>query len=217
MATEVVATLIGGGITVIGWFILNRLDRRMEDRKMAIELRIAYAARQIEEFYGPLLNLMRQVFVLYAIQQALTTARNGNGEPCLSKDQASKVLDHLQNNGFIPLHTCINDILKSKMHLIHGSQVPKSIGQYLRHSLQEREQRRLWNEKEIDTTFLKGKPFPLGLYNDIKAGFDLAMQAYEDSLQAKFRLMNQYMPFHYKAGAGVGPPKEMQSVPQGSA
>ena len=59
--------------------------------------------------------------------------------------------------------------------------MPESFYKYLRHALQERDQREL-GRRGIDTSFLSGVPWPPDFYDEIKDGFDTAMKRYEECL-----------------------------------
>lgn len=58
MPTDVTVALIGAVVVAAGWLVLHQLDRSREDRRRRLERRLEYATRQIEEFYGPLFNLV---------------------------------------------------------------------------------------------------------------------------------------------------------------
>jgi len=60
--------------------------------------------------------------------------------------------------------------------------MPDSFYEYLRHASQERDQRELAEQQHIDTSFLKGAPWPEEFHEEIKRGFDTAMKNYEDCL-----------------------------------
>ena len=60
--------------------------------------------------------------------------------------------------------------------------MPESFYEYLRHALQERDQRRLWEQLNVDTSFVPGTPWPERFYEDVKNGFTAAMHDYDRSL-----------------------------------
>lgn len=87
---------------------------------------------------------------------------------------------YFQDVYFTPLHKEFNNILKTKLYLIEGSELPDSFYKYLRHSIQENVQFNLWNNYNIDTSGVKGIPYPNDLYPDIKTGLDNAMKKYSE-------------------------------------
>lgn len=129
--------------------------------------------RQIEEFYGPLFNMVNQVFVANHVKWELLKTSNG--------EAAEKCSEYFHNTYFIPLHDEIKGILKSKLYLVEGAQIPESFYLYLKHAAQERDQIHLWKILGIDTSFLKGEPWPEYFFDDIETGFKAAMQNYEVS------------------------------------
>ena len=60
--------------------------------------------------------------------------------------------------------------------------MPESFYLYLKHAAQERDQRTLWKQYQIDTSFLAGEPWPDRFYDDIRRGFETAMRNYERCL-----------------------------------
>lgn len=72
------------------------------DRTRKIEALMHHYERQIEEFYGPLFNMVNQVFVANHIKWELLKVLRG--------DVAEKVRDYFHETYFIPLHDEIRTI-----------------------------------------------------------------------------------------------------------
>jgi hypothetical protein len=121
MPTEVTVALIGAVVVAAGWLVLHQLERSGEDRRRRLERRLEYATRQIEEFYGPLFNLVHQIFLANHVQHAIVSATDESGQRRLSGEQEAVVRDFFQTEHFSPLHEEINAILKHKLHLIRVS------------------------------------------------------------------------------------------------
>ena len=75
-----------------------------------------------------------------------------------------------------------DEVLRTKLYLVEGREVPDSFYHYLQHAGQERDQRALWKRFRIDTSFLRGEPWPEGFYEDIRQGFNTAMTNHENCL-----------------------------------
>jgi hypothetical protein len=60
--------------------------------------------------------------------------------------------------------------------------MPQSFYDYLKHSLQERDQWEIYEKHGIGFLFLHGVPWPEQFELDIKAGFKTAMKNYEETL-----------------------------------
>ena len=159
------------------------LAKASADRSRKLEALLAHYERQIEEFYGPLFNMVHQVFVANHIQWELLNARDEDGKHRVTPEHAKYIEEFYQNTYFLPLHDEIRNIIRSKLYLIEGSEMPESFYLYLKHAAQERDQRTLWQSHKIDTSFLRGEPWPSAFYNDIKSGFETAMRNYEHCLE----------------------------------
>lgn len=159
------------------------LTRISQDRTRKLESLKRHYERQIEEFYGPLFNMVHQIFVANNIQWELFSTKDKNGQKIVNEDSAEKIRDYFHNIYFWPLHGEIRQILCSKLYLIEGSEMPKSFYLYLKHAAQEHDQRLLWSGYKIDTSFLRGEPWPNNFYEDIKSGFENAMRNYETCLE----------------------------------
>jgi hypothetical protein len=158
----------------------SQLSRAAEDRTRKLESLMRHYERQIEEFYGPLFNMVHQVFVTNHIQSEIV--RQSKAE------SAEHARDYFHATYFGPLHDGIRQIVRTKLYLIEGSEMPASFYLYLKHAAQERDQRVLWKQYGVDSSFLKGEPWPDQFYDDIKAGFERAMKNYEaclDGLKAQ--------------------------------
>ncbi|BCU14382.1 hypothetical protein [Microcystis aeruginosa] len=70
-------------------------------------------------------------------------------------------------------------ILRTKLYLVEGAEMPASFSNYLRHATQEQAQFRLWKENNIDTKHIVGEPFPDQFIEQIKDGLQGAMQRYK--------------------------------------
>jgi len=158
--------------------IKAELTRISQDRTRKLESLKRHYERQIEEFYGPLFNMVHQVFVANHIQWELLSVRDSNGQTMINEDNAEKIRDYFHSTYFSPMHAEIRKILSSKLYLIEGSEMPKSFYLYLKHAAQEHDQRSLWRDYKIDTSFLRGEPWPNNFYEDIKSGFERAMKNY---------------------------------------
>jgi hypothetical protein len=160
----------------------SSLSQQAEDRSRKIEKLLRHYERQIEEFYGPLFNMTNQIFAAWHVQHEILSASSKHGEKIVQNEMAEKIRDYFYTTYFWPLHDEIREILKTKLYLVEGSEVPSSFHLYLKHAAQERDQRMLWKLHQIDTSFVPGEPWPKDFYRDIKMGFENAMQNYEQCL-----------------------------------
>ena len=99
----------------------------------------------------------------------------------------AKMRDFLYHDYFQPLHDEIRLLLKTKLFLAEGADIPESFYDYLRHSTQERIQKAIWEILRIDTSHIEGRSWPDQFYDDIKAGLDRVMTQYEQAMRGMKR------------------------------
>src|SRR4030095_14599029 len=121
----IMAALITAAVTIASWI----LTRWWEVRIRRLEQKMKYRERQIEEFYGPLYNVMHQVFAAEEVQDSFLKA-----DPAKEQD----IRDYFQTHYFRPLHSEMLRILKERLHLVEGDEVPSSYEEYLRHVCDDR-------------------------------------------------------------------------------
>lgn len=162
--------------------IKTQLENNQTDRVRKLESQLKHYERQMEEFYGPLFNAVHQIFIANHIQYDLLIASDENGSKRLSPEAIEQVRRYYHSLYFRDLHDQVRTIIGTKLYLIDGAKMPESFYQYLKHSAQEADQRTLWEEYRIDTSFLEGQPWPKRFYSDIKEGFESAMKRYQECL-----------------------------------
>jgi hypothetical protein len=172
-SAAVSTTLTGLLVWIFKSWISQRLARISEDRTRKLEKLLAYYERQIEEYYGPLWNMIHQLYVCNEIKDDLL--KN------LDPQRKHAVEEYYQATYFRPLHEDIRQIIKTKLYLTDGADMPNSFYKYLRHSIQERDQRELSRNRGVDTS-AKGVAWPQEFENDIKKGFSKAMRRREACL-----------------------------------
>jgi len=175
MSLEVLLPVVVASISVIGWFVTYSLSKKREDQTRRLEKTIRHLERQIEEFYGPLFNLVHQIVIANHVQQRILS---GSSKGKLSDEQYLRVRRFFQERFFFPIHAEITQILKNRLHLVEGANMPPEFYQYLKHSIQEQSQSMLWNNQQIDTSFVQGEPYPNELYQVLKESLTRLMAEY---------------------------------------
>lgn len=161
-------------VTIAGWFVNDILQKKKEEKRRKIDEKIKFLERQIEQFYGPLYNLVNQIVICNHVFHQINVGTNR------SLDDKEKIWKFFQKNYFIPLHDEFNGVLKTKLYLIEGSLLPTTFYDYLRHAVQEQVQFIMWDEHKIDTSDIQGTPYPNRLYFDIEQGLENTMMAYHE-------------------------------------
>jgi hypothetical protein len=176
---EWVPLVSAGVVATVGGFATYYFGKIKEDRTRRLELRIKYLQRQIEEFYGPLYNLITEMVVSKQVLDAIATTE---GSSPLSTDQNVRVKVFVREAQMKPLHDQIIAILRSKLYLVEERTAPPSFHEYLRHAIQERLQREIWSNLKIGTTHIRGRPFPEAFQKDIESGLLTVMRKYDDTI-----------------------------------
>jgi hypothetical protein len=174
---SVLGACMTGALTALGWFVTKRLDVRAQTKLKEAEFRRAHIQKQIEELYGPLYSLVWQIFAINDLKFAMLRHQQ--------IDPAKKVQidDYFATKYFLPMHRQVKDILETKLYLVEGTSMPDSFQAYLRSALQETVQRDLWSSSGIDTSFVKGTPWPSSFYDDINHALTTLMKEYETDVQ----------------------------------
>jgi hypothetical protein len=173
----VLVACLTGAVTAAGWFVTKRLDLRAQTKLKEAEFRRGHIQKQIEEFYGPLYSLVWQIFAINDLKDAMLRRKQ--------IDPATKIQidDYFATKYFLPMHAEVRGILETKLYLVEGTRMPDSFQSYLRAALQETVQRELWSSSGIDTSFVKGAPWPAGFYEDIHGPLMRLMAEYETDVQ----------------------------------
>lgn len=161
-------------------YLRDHIGQAREDRTRKLQHMLEHYQKQIEEFYGPLFNMLYQMYVANHTQHEILYG--ATGQLRVTPEQEEQIRNYFQEHYFVNLHDEIRAIIKSKLFLIEGSEMPNSFYEYLRHAAQERDQRILWQRYQINTSYLSGVPWPDQFHTDIKQGFETAMRNYERCL-----------------------------------
>lgn len=195
--------LITAATTSLGWIVLHFFTRSREihsaeliarreaegreqgqaqaDRTRRLELRLKYHEQQIHEFYAPLYSNIQLIWNVWSIGERFKENITENSHV---KDGVHKKIQRtLDIKYFLPLHDEIRLILKTKLFLIEGIDMPESYIAYLRHSVTEDIRHRIEEEDGVDTSSVRAIEFPTKFPHDVKAGLDKAMRAYDDIIQ----------------------------------
>ena len=174
---SVLVALLSGAVSAIGWFVTKRLDVQAQKKVKEAEFRRSHIQTQIEEFYGPVYSLVWQLFAINDLQRVLL--RNKQIDPATR----SQIEKYFATRYFLPIHERVRSIMETKLYLVEGTSMPDSFQAYLRSALQETVQRGLWSSDGIDTSFLKGVPWPSEFYDDIERPLKRLMTEYETDVQ----------------------------------
>jgi len=146
-----------------------------EDRTKRLQLTIERrTSAQINEFYAPLRALTDQLDASVSVKEAVE-----KDQPAEVKDRISK---QMHTDLFLPLHEQINGILKTKVHLLEGIEIPKSFTEFFVHTETEKAYWKL-EGVGIDVSNAIQMPYPEKFYDDVRSGFDAVIWRYENSVE----------------------------------
>jgi len=175
MADGLTPTLITVSATAVGWYVTFAYTKRKEDRTRRLEIQIKYRAQQIEELYGPLLSLIEQIFNVWRVREKVL-------EGGYSPEHKQRIRQFFWQRYFMPLHKEIGDLLRTRLYLLEGNRLPESFSNYLVHSTQESSQHLLWDELKIDTSHVKGSPWPGQFHDDVRETLDRLMDEHKSGI-----------------------------------
>jgi hypothetical protein len=175
IVVAIIGLCITAVITILGWSRVNYLTTIREDRSREIKYKIERCERQIEEFYGPLYNLVQQIVNVFMIQEEIFS-KSG-----LSTEQRGKVEAYIKEHFFFPLHDEALKILRTRMQLV--SDVPEDLWKYIKHVTQERVKHEL--VVQGFPARIEWEPFPEELWGVLENSLREAREQHDKLLQAR--------------------------------
>jgi hypothetical protein len=168
--TAAIAAIVGG----FGWIAAYILNSRRDDRTKRIELTIEQTSTQLREFYAPLVALTEQLGANVVVKETTVVGKK--------IDEEREISESFYHDYFLPIHEEINQILKSKVHLIEGYSIPDSFNLYFKHFSTEKV---YWDliEKKKNVSNIKVPPYPDAFYYDVRRGHNAVFQRYEASVR----------------------------------
>jgi len=171
-------TVVASIIIVLGWFVPYFLTKRSESSKKSAQARASRYKEQIELFYGPLLNLLYQIRNSRIILDELK----------VDKHLVDDFEKYFREKYFVPVHTEITHILKTRLYLIEGDfkslffeNGRNIIELYYQHTIQEDAQ--IYTKTLNKQSNLPGKHFPDDLYEAIATGLTICEAKYNNEIK----------------------------------
>jgi len=174
---QIFIAIIAGLLTIVGGIVSVHATKKRDDQTRRLQLKLDHLRSQIQEFYGPLYSLVNQIFIIWDTIEAIRKPKK------LPPEDEDRIRKYFLEKHFQPLHQEIRDLIKSKFHLIEDIELPESFVKYLRHSIQEATQAEIWSGLKIDTSFVRGVPWPSKFDDDVKSALNELMKKYDDLLK----------------------------------
>jgi hypothetical protein len=166
-----VASIVGvtatACVTIMGWYIVNYLTTQREELTRKADARKKYIERQIEEFYGPLFNLVQQVESVIDIRTKILSKKWEIEQKGTDHDEIVEIRRFLRIEFLQPLYAEMRKILREKLYLLDSTEMPQSFREFLSQIVQDNAQHRLWVEKKISTINVQGSPDPNNFSTEI--------------------------------------------------
>lgn len=183
LLSALIGALVGGTVTMLGWFANYHLSRKKEMETHRRETSQQHLERQIEELYGPLWGLIQQSEAVYDVACQRLPSANGKVTPTEFNEQESKIWNYLKDAFFLPINIQIAELLRTKVYLVESSEIPISFKDFLSYQAQFEVLHRLWKDKEIDSKQIHGIGWPAQFNLDVAESLGKLRKRYRDQLQ----------------------------------
>jgi hypothetical protein len=202
-----ITALVGSAIVVLGWFVTNYYTVKRETAAREVATRLKFLERQIEEFYGPLFSLTRQiedaqevrrklvrstVFLIregrlkdseghsegYVTDEDLETVTDADMEKFRDTERVNIIRFWTLENVIYPLFDEANNILTTRLHLIEQAKLPKSYKEFVQHIVQNKIQNKLYNQMKVPTRQIVPPPYPEAFKSEVESTLERLMLEY---------------------------------------
>jgi hypothetical protein len=167
-----VPALIAAFVAGLGWFVASWLASRREDRTKRLQLTIEQAEKQVSEFYSPLIFLIERLDATYRAKQGMLAA---------CPDKKGPIEEVAYTEHFLPTHQEIATILKTKIRLLEGSEIPPPLLNYIDHFTSENIAWRL--KRDGIDVWSQVKRFPSEFFDQLQQDRALVYTRYQNALQ----------------------------------
>src|SRR5262245_46748467 len=162
--TAIVAAITAGAVTAIGWYITYLLSKKKEYEARRQEAALRHLQRQIEDLYGPLLGLIQYNRFISEVAAERLPARDEDGRRKVSRSKFTPtdvlIYKYLIETYFLPINAQIATLLRTKLYPLESATIPDSFRDFLRHDAYFQSLHRMYVEKKIESTFIKGPGWP---------------------------------------------------------
>ncbi len=163
-----IVAIIAGTFTALGWFVSYVLSQRKEISMTRRQNRLNYVKQQIEELYNPIYCLIQQTKYIYEISTLLLPVNDKNMVDKSKFSQSDSIKwQYLIEKYFLPLNSQVAVLLREKMHLIDGLDIPNSYLDFFKHEMYFSTLHTMWKETQKDLGDIGGYGWPKEFEKDI--------------------------------------------------
>jgi hypothetical protein len=167
-----IGALIGSLAAAVGWFAVHALSSRREVAARRDNATRDHLERQIEQLYGPLLGLIQHSRMVFAVALDKLPNKNGRIDFSSFSDRDAEIWRYFVERYFIPGNTQIRELIRSKMHLLEGGNLPESFASFFEHEVQLEALHKLWKEKGVDSSDIHGPGWPVDFESQTQVVLD---------------------------------------------
>jgi len=183
LLSVLIGALVGGTVTMLGWFANFYLSRRKEAEIHRRETSQQHLERQIEELYGPLWGLIQQSEAVYEVACERLPSTQSRVIQAEFNEQESRIWNYLRETFFLPTNVQIAELLRTKVYLIESSEMPVSFRDFLSYQAQFEVLYRLWKDKGIESRQVRGIGWPAQFNLDVEESLKRLRERYREESQ----------------------------------
>ncbi len=178
-----VGAIVGGLVTMIGWFVNYSFGRRTDIETRQREARLLYLKEQIEELYAPLWGLAEQSRIVHEVAaRRLPVQSDGRIDRSKFTKQDNEIYMFFNERYFLPINFQISELIRKKVYLLQDGKLPESFKGYLEHQVLGESLYQLWKEKSISSKQVEGKGYPPDFNDDLRATLDELRKQYHNEM-----------------------------------
>jgi hypothetical protein len=165
-----IAALVTGVVTAVGWGVNHILSSRADRQRQLRAAELSYVERQLAELYGPLL------FLTLEGEAALRDLLQTLGRPWvfdfkgIPDDELNTWLFWVEHE-FLPRNEAIQQLLASKSHLIQDADMPESFRAFVSYYNSWRVSHLRWQKEKVPYAWHAKENYPQEFSDDILQTF----------------------------------------------
>jgi hypothetical protein len=183
MDVAVIVAAIAGGISILGWFISNIIEDRLDRRQARLSAQLEHVRTQLAELYGPLAFLVYEGRATW--NDLLETLGRQPNQLVFSAIQPLPE-EELQtwlfwiDHDFMPRNAAIQRILSCKTHLLVGNHLPQVYIQFLDHHNSWRVSHDRWKKEGVPYSWRSKEPWPDAFEGEVLSTFGALMNRHAE-------------------------------------
>lgn len=167
--------LVIGVLIVIAAYFLNKLLEKYKGEQTLLreyeslrdQTTLNHIRYQIEDLYSPLLGLITQSKIVYEI--AMRKLPHFNKKPKAQiTDKEGEVWRYFVEKYFLPLNKQMAYLIRTKVYLVSGDEMPESFSRFLMHQAQFQCLHSLWRDEGVSSDEIHGSGWPKDFGDDVQ-------------------------------------------------